>query len=110
MPEITQQELENAVEKINEIAKNDYLKFSAGSNDFLVSLDGGRKYAKMVVTKRGSKSVFGFIARTDTTTPDGRFIPAGSLLKSASYKAPALNFSRGHIDDLENAQIRWTGI
>lgn len=110
MPEITQKELEIAVEKINKIAKADYDKIGGVAKDFNVELDGGRKYAKLVVTKNLSRSVFGFICRVDTTTPDGRFIAAGSLLKAASFKAPALNFSRGDINDLENAQIRWTGI
>lgn len=110
MTKITQQELEIAVEKINEIAKKDYSKIDGIAKDFNVTLDGGRKYAKMVVTKNLRTSVFGFICRVDTTTPDGRFIAAGSLLKAASFKAPALNFSRGSINDLENAQIRWTGI
>lgn len=110
MTEITQKELEIAVEKINEIALTDYLKISSTSNDFIITLEGGKKYAKLVVSKHGSRSVFGFIAKNDTETPNGRFIAAGSLLKAASFKAPALNFSRGNINDLDNAQIRWTGI
>lgn len=63
----------------------------------------GKKYIKIVV--RGSCS--GFIVNTDND-PDFQL---GTLLKAASWAAPARNFSRGSIfDSADVAKVSWTGV
>ena len=49
---------------------------------------GGRKYIKIAKRDGGSDSVWCFIRAED-----------GAILKAATWKAPALNFTRGSIFD-----------
>lgn len=64
-----------------------------------LSVEHGRKYIKIV--SRGS--VWGFIVATD-----GDKFPRGSILKAASWSAPARNHARGNV--LEGGYtIQWTG-
>lgn len=64
---------------------------------YSLSFEEGRRYVKLI--HRGSQnSVFGFVDKE-----------TGAVLKAASWKAPATNFSRGHITKPLD-QVRWTGI
>lgn len=54
---------------------------------------GGRKYIKIGRRQWGSSSVWCFIRAQD-----------GAILKAASWKAPALNFTRGSIFDQKPPQ------
>ena len=73
---------------------------------YSISFEAGRKFARIVRTDKSSRSTVGFIQLVD----DKNF-KAGTLLKAAGWKAPALNFARGSIFDLDNAKcISWTGI
>lgn len=66
-----------------------------------IKFELGKKYIRVVQ----NGSAHSFIVATDT---DNLF-PYGTLLKSASWKAPAKNFRRGNIfTDL--SRVRWTGV
>lgn len=74
-------------------------------SDYKVSFEFGNKYIKIIKSFFGSSSCAGFIV----CSHNAKF-PYGTLLKSASFKAPALNFSRGNIFELDNKYVPWTGI
>lgn len=65
-----------------------------------VRVDKGSKYLK-VVTRT---SVHSFIV----LKADAKF-KVGDILKAASWRAPATNFSRGNILEGDFGRIRWTG-
>jgi hypothetical protein len=74
--------------------------------EFGIDFEPGSKYIKVVKTKNGVvESVHSFICNKD-----GKF-PKGSILKSASFKAPATNFLRAYIDKPESwvGRVAWTG-
>jgi hypothetical protein len=79
-----------------EIAARMIASFKANSR-----IDFGSKYAKIVL----NNSAHSFVVLTDN---DKKF-NKGDILKSASWAAPARNFSRGNVfnDVLPN---RWLGI
>lgn len=70
--------------------------------EFKITFKTGKSYIK--VMKDGS--VHSFIVNTE-----GNKFPYGTILKAASWKAPAMNFARAQIADTKtwNA-IRWTGV
>lgn len=71
------------------------------SIEFVVSVSYGSKYAKIVA----NNSVWGFVVITDT---DKKF-PKWSILKAAGWNAPARNFARGNLLELNKMTVRWTG-
>jgi len=70
-------------------------QFNAG-----VRYEVGSKYIKVII----GTSVHSFIVNT----MKGKF-PLGSILKAASWKAPATNFKRGCILEENFTNVRWTG-
>lgn len=69
-----------------------------------ITVDEGRKYIRLVMSEGPDArcgSAWGFIDKTN-----------GNVLKSAGWKTPAKNFSRGNIFDAQNGLGRfcWTGI
>ena len=62
----------------------------------------GSKYIKIITHQN---SVHSFIVNTTKAK-----FPIGSLLKAASWKTPATNFSRGNILDIDTLNIPWTGV
>ncbi len=54
---------------------------------------GGRKYAKVQVQRRGDRFSTSVVCFIDKAT--------GDIWKAASWKAPALNFTRGNVLDLK---------
>ena len=69
--------------------------------DFTITFEPGSSYIKVV--KNGS-SVHSFIVNKA-----GKF-PLGTILKSASWKAPATNFGRGNLLDRQTwDRVTWTG-
>lgn len=79
----------------------DYEKWTSHTpNDeskFTVSFEPGSKYLRVVTTSWGSRSAHTFI---DVD---------GNIWKSASWKSPAKNFTRGNIIARDFSKIRWTG-
>lgn len=80
-----------------------YVSFMSAHPDWApqLSYTEGKRFVKIVSKSGhgGSLSVFGFIEKE-----------TGLLWKAAGWKAPALNFSRGSINDADISSIRWTGI
>jgi hypothetical protein len=64
-----------------------------------VTVEAGSKYAKIV----SNGSVHSFVV-----LKDGKF-PRGSILKAASWRAPATNFVRGNVLDGNFDCATWTG-
>jgi hypothetical protein len=76
--------------------------------EFDISYEVGSTYIKVIETKNGdSRSVHSFIVNKAT-----KKFPVGTILKAASWKAPATNFSRGNVNDVATYanRVRWTGI
>ena len=71
----------------------------------------GRSYYKIIKKDRAQQMCAGFVCKTDN--PKKGFV-AGDMLMSAGWSAPATNFARGNVFDLETAvnrgNVRWTGI
>lgn len=65
-----------------------------------IRIDEGSKFIK-VVSNGGAHS---FIVKQDT----GKF-KRGDILKAASWRAPAKNFSRGNVLTGNFSNVRWTG-
>ena len=103
---------DSAMQKYLDYIKADYAKWSAPrSNDPHVqdmiakfnndiSYKVNPKYIKVI--ERGS--VHSFVVND----LNNKF-PLGSILKAASWKAPALNFKRGCVLSENFSSVRWTG-
>ena len=65
-----------------------------------LSFEVGSSYIKVVT----GSSVHSFIV----IKPSAKF-PVGTILKAASWKAPAKNFARGNVLNKTFDRIRWTG-
>lgn len=86
--------------------REDYMKFfdPSESRSFDVTINRGSKYLKVLAGDR-HKSVHSFIV----IKPDAKF-KFGDILMAASWAAPARNFSRGNVLNVENFSVRWSGI
>lgn len=108
---MNRQEVIDLLPALAEKMKADYLEYSkrmkydAAGYVYDVQFEVGNKFVRVVSVTPGNRSASGFVQLDD----DKKF-PAGTLLKAASWAAPAKNFSRGLISDLDNAKIRWTGL
>lgn len=78
-----------------------------------VTFEEGSKFTRIVMYNGSQRSTIGFVCMVDTNNK-GKQFKAGDLLKSAGWKAPALNFARGSIllldSAIKNKNIRWTGL
>ncbi len=102
--------------------KADYARWNDACNSsyrgtYVVTFEEGPKYTRIVKSDTGQRSTLGFVCMVDTQKIQGnvmRQFKAGDLLKAAGWKAPALNFARGSIFDIDkakvNGHIRWTGL
>lgn len=92
-------------EKLKEHVTNDYLSRQKDSefaqkNIPQLELSEGKRFVKIITECHGQKSVFGFIEKE-----------TGLVWKAAGWKAPALNFPRGNINDESGLKCAtWTGI
>jgi predicted PP-loop superfamily ATPase len=84
--------------------RNDYGINYQGRYD--IEFEKGSTYMKVVhLSSGGSRSSHSFIVLKPV-----KGFQVGDILKSASWKAPALNFKRGNIFQPETwKNIRWTG-
>ena len=86
-PAMVQEELPNFVVRVQELVNKHYAANLSNLTPPTVFVDGGRKYIK--IAKRDNQtSVYCFVRAAD-----------GAILKAASWKAPALNYTRGSIFD-----------
>jgi len=84
---MVQEELPNFVEKVQTLINEHYAATLSNLTPPTVFVAGGRKYIK--IAKRDNQtSVYCFVRAAD-----------GAILKAATWKAPALNFTRGSIFD-----------
>lgn len=95
-----------------EFLKEDYNNWTKGDPNFGgfgVEFQIGSKYIRVITTdgKGGSRSAHSFIVNKST-----KKFPVGTILKAASWKAPAVNFARGDLMtwSFVQSRIRWTGI
>jgi hypothetical protein len=74
--------------------------------EFDIDFQPGSSYIKVVKTKNGVvESVHSFICNKN-----GKF-PKGTVLKAASFRAPATNFGRGNLLDRQTwSRVVWTGV
>lgn len=104
--ERTTEELTEGLEKLRQIMIADYDRagFKMGYD---IEFEFGSKYIRVITNNgRGSRSCAGFVC----CDRNHKKIEFGALLKNAGWKAPALNFARGSVFDLEGKIIAWTGI
>tara|TARA_R100001509_G_scaffold163027_1_gene136331 strand:+ start:96 stop:521 length:426 start_codon:yes stop_codon:yes gene_type:complete len=80
------------------IRENSVVEFKNG-----ISYKCGSKYIKVTKNLGDQTSVHSFIVNTH----DDKKFNYGDILKAASWKAPARNFSRGNI--FEEYKVKWTG-
>ena len=80
------------------IRENGVVEFKNG-----ISHKCGSKYIKVTKKLGDQTSVHSFIVNTH----DDKKFNYGDILKAASWKAPARNFSRGNI--FEEYKVKWTG-
>lgn len=71
-----------------------------------IRIDEGSKFFKIVTNGGGGSggSCHSFIVKNDM----GKF-KRGDILKAASWRAPAKNFSRGNVLTGNFSNVRWTG-
>lgn len=96
-------ELQTFIEAAQAEVTADYRMFSP---DYMqgvpkLSLQLGKRYARIVSESGGQRSAFGFVDML-----------SGDVLKSAGWKGPTNNFTRGNIADADKGcgRIRWTGV
>jgi hypothetical protein len=90
----------------------DYTKTGSNLDGTTFVLDKpGQKYQRVIHKSPNQRASHSFIALQDHVTSKGLQIKQGDILKCASWKAPALNFVRGNITNLNYAdRVRWTGV
>jgi len=89
-PAMVQEELPNWLSRVNAMRQAEHDARGFTMQLYPVVVDGGRKYIKLTYALSGGnqRSVYCFVRAAD-----------GAILKSASWKAPALNYTRGSIFD-----------
>lgn len=88
-----------SMDELSEINKQMIQEFNDG-----LTVELGSKYAKVITDRGNQRSVHSFIV----IKADKKF-PVGTILKAASWAAPAKNFTRGTIQDGNFSRIAWTG-
>ncbi len=71
-----------------------------------ISFEPGSKYMRVVMHHFGQRSSHSFIVVNENNPKN---YPVGTILKSATWKAPTLNFPRGNVLKKDWKNVRWTG-
>lgn len=97
-----------------DVIKSDYTRitsmqkvpYDGDTAVFDVKYEVGTVYIRIIVTSYGHDTAHSFIVNKANK------FPIGTILKAASWKAPATNFSRGSIFalDAKKPHIFWTGV
>lgn len=104
---VTTEQLDDFLGYAQQVSDADYFIFMPERIDMAPvlkydSITGRTKYARIIaINNGGHKSAWGFIRLED-----------GNVLKANGWKQPALNFTRGNINDEAHGtkRIRWTGV
>ena len=107
---------DSAMQKYLDYIKADYAKWSAPcSNDPFVqdmiakfNNDISYKVSPKYIKVLQNGSVHSFVHSFVVNDLNNKF-PLGSILKAASWKAPALNFKRGCVLSENFSSVSWTG-
>ena len=82
-----------------------YTGNATGKSRLFAKTEFGQKYIRVVIEYMGRRECHSFIV----DKPDEIF-STGTILKAAQWKAPAVNFARGHIDDPNSYKLHtWMG-
>lgn len=82
---------------------NDYNNIGSGNKKVQIVFEEGKKYIRVIFS---SGYCDDYISRSAHSFIE---IDTGNIWKAASWKAPAKNKPRGHIDTLTPNVICWTG-
>ena len=107
------------IEKVLDVMKADYRKWSncSGDSPYMtksrseyengLEVSEGSRYYKIISNKGGQRTVAGFVMKEGHPK-----FKEGDLLMAASWAAPAKNFARGNVFDVESfkGSVHWTGI
>lgn len=104
MEQVDKDVMTHALEAYRQYIRADYQKMyegqPAGNHPFDVTFKPGRKFIRVITESNGMhRSCHSFIE-----------IETGVIWKSASWKAPALNFPRGSVIDQTFERVSWTGV
>jgi hypothetical protein len=82
-----------------------------GGNQFIeFYYERGRKYVHVIMKHIGQFSIGQRSSHSWIMIDDDKQFKRGDILKSASWKAPARNFSRGNVLCGGFKHIRWAGV
>jgi len=84
---------------------------SKGGNQFIeFYYEAGRKYVHVIMNHVGQFSIGQRSSHSWIMIKDDKNFKQGDILKSASWKAPARNFSRGNVLCGGFKHIKWAGV
>lgn len=104
------------IEEYIEAVKQDYRNWNSGGikKGSEIALEMEIKFCNSVkyeVLNKFIKIVQGGSVHSFIVNSENYKFPVGAVLKAASWKAPALNYSRGNVlDGSYKKRVRWTGI
>ena len=108
------------IEKVLDVMKADYREWADRASRTGMSMtkmrveyenglevSEGSRYYKIISNKGGQRTVAGFVVKEGHPK-----FKEGDLLMAASWNAPAKNFARGNVFDVESfkGSVHWTGI
>lgn len=102
----TVQDLPESLNMLRQKMIEDYNR-SGFTSTYDIVFEFGKKYVRIVHLRgQDQRSCAGFVICDNKH----KEFALGTLLKAASWKAPATNKARGNVFELEGKQIAWTGI
>jgi len=103
---VTNEQLDEFLDFAQQVSDAGYFKFMPDRMDMAPVLEfdkitGRNKFARIFTATTGQRMVWGFIN-----------LENGDVMKAEGWKKPALNFSRGNINDIAHGTERacWTGV